>query len=145
MKKHLRIFALVLALSMVLMTGCGKKTYATAEEWYTSNPAAAAFMTAMVEAEDESGSMTFAINGNTVVYGLTMDEAVFGVDAETDAALKEYFDAAFDQETATYQQIITELSNTCGVAASELSVRIEIFNPGETTPGYTKTFTAVAE
>lgn len=142
MKKQFRILALVLALSMALMTGCGKKTYATAEEWYSSNPAASAFMTAMVEAEDESGNMTFGISGNTVVYGLTMDEAVFGQDAETDTALKEYFDAAFDQETATYQQIITELSEACGIAASELSVRIEIFNPGETTPGYTKTFTA---
>lgn len=142
MKKHFRILALVLALSMALMTGCGKKTYATAEEWYNSNPAAAAFMTAMVEAEDESGSMSFGISGNTVVYGMKMDEAVFGQSEEVDAQLKEYFDTAFDQESATYTQIINELSNTCGVPASELSVRIEIFNPDATEPGYTKTFTA---
>ncbi len=142
MKKLTKIFALVLALAMMLMTGCGQKTYATAEEWYTANPLAASFMEAAIAAEVGGDQMTFAITGNTVIYGMEMEEEIFGQSEELDATYKEYFDTAFEGESATYTQIITELSELCGVPASDLSVRIEIFNPDASEPGYTKTFTA---
>lgn len=142
MKKHTRILALVLALAMMLMTGCGKKTYATAEEWYDANPLAASAINMAMNAEDGGDQMSFDVEGNTVIYGLTMEEAIFGESEELDATYTAYFDEAFEADSATYTEIITELSDLCGIASSELSVRIEIYNPGESEPGYTKTFTS---
>ena len=141
MKKYTKIFALVLALAMMLITGCGKKTYATAGEWYDNNPMAATAINMAVEASDDGTQMSFDIVDNTIIYSMTMDEAIFGESEEMDTLYQTLFDESFDAESTTYTDIITEVSGLCGIASSELSVRIEIFNPGASEPGYTKIFT----
>ena len=142
MKKHTRILALILALSMLLMSGCGKKTYNTVQEWYDDNPLSASFLNAAATSQDDSDQMTFNIEGNVIVYGMEMDEAIFGESEELDAKYKEYFDNAFEGQREAYLDVIEELSGLTGIPANQMSLRIDIFNPGADTPGYTKTFTA---
>lgn len=141
MKKNSRIWASVLIAAFLLMTACGKKTYATAEEWYTSNPLASTFVNAALASEaDNDMEMHFSISGNTIIYGLEMDEVVFGQNEELDEIYRESFDTAFADKNANYAEIITNLSSACGIASEELSLRIEIFNPKATVPDYTYTY-----
>lgn len=145
MKKHTRIFALALALSMMILAGCSNlnKTYNSVEEWYDANPMMSSMIQLGMAAEEDSDELTFDIEGNAIVYGLIMEEEVFGIDAEMDQFYKEYFDSYFSSEDVynEYSELITSISELCGIPESEISVRIDIFNPGSTTPGYTTSIT----
>jgi len=142
MKKHVRIFALVLTLSMMLLTACGgKKTYSTVEEWYDDNPALRTFINAGIDnAEEDGDDLAMIVEDNTLIYSVKLEEKMFGESEEMDATYKAFFDESFEAEKEEYVSIIPDLADMSGVPESSISIRIEIYNPGETTPSYTKTF-----
>ncbi len=141
MKKHLCVFASLLALSMIFMTGCGKKSYSTVEEWYDDNPTLHASINAEIENADENGETSaMIIEGNTLIYSIKLEEKAFGESEEYDAICKAYFDETFEADKEEYVSIIPDLADLSGVPESSISVRIEIYNPDESTPSYTKTF-----
>ena len=142
MKKHLRVFTSLLALSMLFMTGCGQKNYRTIEEWYNDNPSLRSSINTELENADEDGETSaMIIEDNTLVYSIQLEEKVFGESEEDDAICKAFFDETFEAEKETYVSIIPDLADLSGVPESSISVRIEIYNPGESSPSYTKTFT----
>lgn len=142
MKKYTRIFALVFTLSVMLLTACGgKKTYSTVEEWYDDNPALRTFINAGIENAEESGDdLAMVIEDNTLIYSVVLEEKMFGESDEMDKLYKQFFDESFEAEKDEYVSIIPDLADLSGIPESSISVKIEIYNPGESTPSYTKTF-----
>lgn len=141
MKKHVKIFALVLALSLMLLTGCSfNKTYSTVEEWYNDNPVFSTIINTAISANADGEEISMLIVDNTIVYSLVLEEKVFGENAELDALYKQEFDKALEEDKDTYIDLIPDIADLSGVPESSISVRIELFNPNEVTPSYTKTF-----
>lgn len=114
--------------------------YATVEEWYISNPSFETIVNMGLSAEDTNNELNFTIVENSIVYSVILEEKMFGEDNELNQAYTEFFDASFESEKEQYVSIIPELAELSGVPESSISVRIEIYNPDESTPSYTKTF-----
>lgn len=141
MKKYFRLSALMLVVVMVIgMAGCGKKSYANLEAWSNDN------IEAMQEVEDELNGMStdcevslYAEN-NTIVYKFVYAEMLCDVtNAQEMGLIKSVFDQSLDADKDTYTELIDSLSEDSGV--SGITVRVDIFNPGEETPFYTRELT----
>lgn len=139
MKKYAKISAIIMVFAvMFVLAGCGKKTYATVEDWYAANPAMAGFLDVMMNQDMEGGKISVDIKENVIIYRLDMDEAIFGISQEMDTAYKNALDGELEKEHDTYVGVIDDVAKTSGVSASKITLRYEIYNPGATTPGYTK-------
>lgn len=137
MKKYAKISAIIMMFAVILiMTGCGKKTYSSLEDWYNSNPAMAKVLDTMVNKDMEGGKMSIDIKENVIIYRLDMDEAIFGISEDMDNAYKQALDGELEKEHATYVGVIDDVAKASGISASKITLRYEIYNPGASTPGY---------
>lgn len=141
MKKNTRTTAVLFTLALLfVMAGCGKKTYASLEEWYNDNPVTAAIVNSAISSSTDSGNVSMDIKGNTITYHIEMDEAIFGLDPEMDAIYKSTLDQAFSQDEESIKDFIDETADAAGVDASLITVTYAAYNPGEDTPGYSISF-----
>ncbi len=142
MKSNLKVTVALFTLAlMFVMSGCGKKTYATVEEWYTADPKTAAIVNSSLGSSMDGGSVSMEIKENTITCRIEMDEAMFGLDADMDAIYKETLDAAFSQDEESIKSYIDEMASETGVDASKITVTYAVYNPGESDPGYSISFT----
>lgn len=141
MKKYFRLLALTLVVVMAMgMTGCGKKSYANLEAWYNAN------LETVQEVEDELNTsspdceVSLYVENNTIVYKFVYAEMLCDItNAEEMELVKSIFDESLDADKDTYTELIDSLAADSGV--SGISVRIDIFNPGEEAAFYTKELT----
>lgn len=143
MKKLNKLTATILACAMMLMmAACGSKSYSSLEEWYLDNPAYEKTMQTMLNSQKTEGlSMEFDIKDNNLVYRYIYDNQVFGQSEEIDAAAKEMLDSALEQQKSNFTQGIDEIAKASKIDASTISVVLEYYNPGESTPSYSQSFT----
>ncbi|MDE6015460.1 MAG: hypothetical protein K2H41_07180 [Acetatifactor sp.] len=141
MKRNAKVTVLLFTLALLfVMAGCGKKTYATVGEWYDDNPAAAAAITRAINASGNGESMTIAIEENNIIYRIVMDEETFGSSEEMDAFYAQVFDEMLSADEASIKKNIDAIAQDTGVDASKITIIYEVYNPGASTPGYTKSF-----
>ena len=141
MKKQTRFLSFfMVCIILFTMTACGQKTYSTLEEWYADNPLPESETHSTYQGDGFSGTIDITIEENELIYKCTLSKKIFGVDAKMDEIYKEYFDKSFSQQQATFNEIINNISSTSGIDASLISLRYEYYNPGDSTPFYSKSF-----
>lgn len=139
MKRNTKVTVLLFTLALLfVMAGCGKKTYATVEEWYDDNPAVSATLTRAINSNGDSENISIAIEDNNIIYRTVMDEAIFGLTKETDVMYTQVFDNILSKGEASLKSNIDEIAQSTGVDASKITIIYEVYNPGASTPGYTK-------
>ncbi|MBR1854727.1 MAG: hypothetical protein IJ794_16540 [Lachnospiraceae bacterium] len=134
------LLLLLLMVVSMIFAGCGKKSYATLEDFLNDNPAAKSSLNASMSSSD--GTATVDVSGNTLIMKAYYNEKVWGVDPSVDAQLKTQMDAYFAGASVQKQleQSINQVAEGSGIDASKLSARYEFYNPGDTTPSYTYTY-----
>ncbi len=141
-KNSTKVTVALLTLALLfVMSGCGKKTYATVEEWYNADPKTAAIVNASLGSSMDGATVSMEIKENNITCRIEMDEAMFGLDEQMDAAYKEALDEAFSQDEASVKSYIDEIAAETGVDAAKISVTYAVYNPGESAPGYSISFT----
>lgn len=142
MKKSSKVTVVLFTLALLfMMAGCGKKTYASVEEWYNADPKTAAIVNASLGSSMDGATVSMVIKENNITCKIEMDEAMFGQDPEVDAVYKEALDEAFSQDEDSVKSYIDEMAAETGVDASKITVTYAVHNPGESTPGYSISFT----
>lgn len=137
MKKFTKVFAMMMALvMMVLAVGCGEKKYSTVEDWYKDHTSEFAEIEEELNSSSEDGKMSLYCEGNVIVYKLEMNENLFDGDEELNALIQTTFDSMFEAQKDTYTSLIDSVSEESKIDASSISVRIDIFDPTTTEPGY---------
>lgn len=141
MKSNTKVSLALLTLVMLfVMAGCGKKTYASVEEWYTADPSTAAIVNSSLGSSMDGGTVSMEIKENTITCRIEMDEAMFGLDADMDAIYKEALDDAFSQDEESIKSYIDEMAAETGVDAGKITVTYAVYNPGEDAPSYSISF-----
>ena len=143
MKKINKSATIILACAMMLMiVACGSKSYSTVEEWYADNPASQKSMEAMAKAESTDDlTIEFDIKENKIIYRYIYGVKIFGQSEEIDAAAKRMLDSGIEQSRSTYIQAINQVAQSSKIDASKISVVLEWYNPGASTPSYSLTIT----
>lgn len=142
MRNKTRLTALLLScVMMLMMAACGSKSYANLAEWLADNPAFAETVEESMNQGVEDARMEFDIEDNVIIYRYFYNDKVFGVDAETDETIKQYFDSSISAQESTFTNVIDSVAEAAGIDTSNVSLRIEFYNPDEGTPGYTYTVT----
>ncbi|MCM1092166.1 MAG: DUF4854 domain-containing protein [Butyrivibrio sp.] len=136
---------LILTLSIMIMTlvGCAAKTYANLEEWYNDNPKATSQVQAGLNQANTSDDMSveFAIEDNQIIYRYKLNEQLFGLDDETDRILKSTLENNLNVQRDSFIQSIDDIALGSGIDASLISVHLEYYNPGDTTPVFSQVVT----
>lgn len=141
MKRNAKVTVILFTLALLfVMAGCGKKTYATVEEWYDDNPAAAAAITRAINASGSGEGMSIAIEKNNIIYRIVMEEETFGLSPEKDSLYAQLYDSMLSADEASIKKNIDAIAQDTGVDAGEITIIYEVYNPGASTPGYTKSF-----
>ncbi len=142
MKKIQKLTVLILALAMALsMAGCSSKTYSSLEEWYADNSMFDSTIQSMMNSEMEGGSVEFAVEDNSIVYRYKFDEQTFGLNSDVDTAIKQTLDSNLETQRSTFTQLIDEFAKSSKIDVSAISVKLEYYNPGATTPSFTQSIT----
>lgn len=85
--------------------------------------------------------MSIYCEGNVIVYKLEMYENLFDGGEQMNALIKTTFDSMFEEQRDTYINLIDNVSENCGIDASMISIRIDIYDPTTTNePGYSIEF-----
>lgn len=127
--------ALIMTCVILLTFTACFKSYATLEEWYADHPSQQ-ISPMKFSANGVSASVELSIEENVVVYKAFMSQKTIGEDPQTDSTYKSYFDSSFTNQQTTFHKMISQLSSESGIDASMISIRYEIYNPGESTPCY---------
>lgn len=140
MKKQAISVTLFLICAMIFtMAACGHKSYASLEEWYADNPSEK-----LEKMNFSEGSSTFSmglsVEENVLIYKMNYGTRIFGNDELTNKLFTAMFDKAFIEDKERNNKIINQLADKSGIDASLISLRFEIYNPGETKPCYQKTY-----
>lgn len=141
MKQLNKSVAIILICAMMLMlAACEQtKTYATVEEWYADNPPLPEdFTHAVIKEEGLSATMDIFFEGNVMICKGTMSKTIFGEDEKMDEIYFKVLDNVIYKSQTKISDIISTLSVRSGIDASQISVRYEFYNPGATTPSYSK-------
>lgn len=112
------------------------KEYASLEDWVLDYPD---FITSLTDTE--GNTVETAVEGNDIIYRYKYNEQIFGLNAETDELIGQTLDQNIEAQRSIYTQVIDAVSTTSEIDASEINIRIEAYNPGESTPHYTQYFT----
>lgn len=139
-KRNLKKISLLVTLMMLALfvAGCGRKTYASLEEYVQSNPIPETF-TNMSSSSDGVGiDVKVEFSGNTAIAKCTYSETFFGVSAAQDAQLQAALDQAFSTESQKGQldKSIQDFAQASGIDASLITIRYEFYNPNASTPSY---------
>lgn len=139
MKKLVKVTAMMAALAMVLMmAGCGKKTYTSVEDWYTNDTVAKTFVSAMVESQsNEDADVSIDVEDNCMYFDFACKEKLFGIDPETDKIIEQAMYESLGAESESYEELIGEIAELTGIDASEISIGYRYFNPGESVSSLT--------
>lgn len=131
---------LLLTLLMVSMfvAGCGKKSYASVEEYLNANPAILTAMNTSMSSSDATGKAE--VSGNTIIMKLYYKQTVWGLDSSIDSQLKNMMDQYFSQSESDLAESLADVSKESGVDVSQISYRFEYYNPDASTPSYTYTY-----
>ena len=140
MKKQASFVTLFMICAMILtMVACGRKSYASLEEWYADNPSEK--LEKMNFSEGSStASMGLSVEENVLVYKMNYGTRIFGNDEMINKIFTATFDKAFIEDEERNNKIIKQLADKSGIDASLISLRFEIYNPGETKPCYQRTY-----
>lgn len=140
MKKQSGFLLFIMTCIILLtMTACGHKSYATLEEWYADNPSKKLDELNFSEGGTKA-SVGISIEGNVIVYKMNLGTKTIGRGDMMDKVFTAVFDSAFADDKSNNDKVIKQLSSDSGIDASLISIRYEIYNPGESTPCYTKTY-----
>lgn len=140
MKKQARFVTLFLICAVMLtMAACGHKSYASLEEWYADNPSEKLEKMTFSEGSSKA-SIGFSVEKNVLVYKMNYGTQIFGNDDMINKIFTATFDKAFLEDKERNNQIIKQLADKSGIDASLISLRFEIYNPGETKPRYQRTY-----
>lgn len=137
-KLYKRIVFFVLCAMMLTMSACGRKSYASVEEWYADNPSEKLDQMNF-SASSTKASVSISFEGNVIVYKMNLGTKTLGKDDLTDKIFTAAFDSAFSDQSSN-DKVINQISANSGIDASLISIRYEIYNPGETKPCYKKTY-----
>lgn len=141
MKKNTKVAVVLFTFALLfVMAGCGKKTYASVEEWYNADPKTSAMVNSAIGSSMDGATVSMEIKENSITCRIEMDEAMFGLDPEVDALYKSTLDDAFSQDEDSVKAYIDEMASATGVDASKITVTYAVYNPGESTPGYSISF-----
>lgn len=133
---------ILVCVMMLMMAACGSKSYSTVEEWYADNPAAQKSMKAMVEDESTKElTIEFDVKENQLIYRYIYGEKIFGQSEEIDVAAKKMLDSGIEQTRSTHIQAIDQIARSSKIDAGKISIVMEWYNPGASTPGYSLTIT----
>lgn len=138
-KQHKRVVFLLICAMLLTMAACERKTYASLEEWYADNPSEKLAKTTFTEGSTKA-SVGISIEENTIVYKMNLGTKVIGRDELTDKVFIATFDSALAGDKSGNDKLIKQISDKSGIDASLISIRFEIYNPGETKPCYKKTY-----
>ena len=143
MKQFIKSTAIILICTMMLtIVACGFKSYSTVEDWYADNPASQKSMEAMAKAESTDDlTIEFDVEENKIIYRYIYGEKIFGQSEEIDAAAKRMLDSGIEQSRSTYTQAIDQVAQSSKIDASKISIVLEWYNPGASTPSYSLTVT----
>lgn len=138
-KQHKRVVVLLICAMMLTLAACGRKTYTSLEEWYADNPSEKMEKQSFSE-ESNTASVGISIEGNTIVYKMNLGTKITGRDELTDSIMLLTFDSALAGDKSGNDQLIKQISDKSGIDASLISIRYELYNPGEKKPCYNKTY-----
>lgn len=141
-KQHKQVAIIMICALMLILTACSSKSYSTVEEWYADNPVAQKAMEAMMKNQNGDGlTVEFDIKGNDLIYRYIYDEKIFGQSEEIDKAIKATLDSGIEKSKSSFNQNIDEIAKTTKIDASNISIIFEWYNPGASTPSYSRTYT----
>ena len=139
-QKH--FVAILFVMAYLFMIGCGQK-YTNLEEYLQANPMPDAFTEIFMSGDNVSFTMDMEVSQNTIIMKMLSDKAIFSSDASINAKIKAAMDEYFntDSAKASLDSGIDRFAEASGIDASLISVRYDMYNPGESIPSYSYTYT----
>lgn len=132
---------IVLVALIVCMAGC-VQPYTTLEEYAAHEPLPDDISHMSMDMDGMRINATVEIHDNTIVYKFVPSRIIFGKDPKLDSLAKSVMEQQWKSVDTQNKarDLINGLSEATGIAASEISISLEMYNPGADTPAFTYTY-----